>query len=116
MANLQEVWSRLKETQKKQKEIRNTYKDALANLASYQEIVEKLKILKDRKKGIEDQIKGDFGSEFDKLEGFKLDIQTDRELLSDMALTQLMKGETVSITDENDDEYEPKFSVSFKKV
>jgi hypothetical protein len=40
----------------------------------------------------------------------------DAELLADLALNQLVSGETVEIVDENDQKYEPIFSVRFKKV
>jgi len=116
MANLEEVWTRIRETQKKQKDIRNSYKDALATSPTYQETLDKFNTLKEKKKSIEAQIKNSFGSEFDKLESMKLDIQTDKELLSDIALTQLMKGQTVELKDEHDNEYEPHFSVKFTKV
>ena len=116
MANLEEVWARIRETQKKQKSIRDSYKDALATSPSYQEVIDKFNALKEKKKSIEAQIQSGFGSEFEKLDGMKLDIQSDKELLSDIALTQLMKGQTVELKDEFDNEYEPHFSVKFTKV
>jgi hypothetical protein len=64
---------------------------------------------------LESQIKADFQSEISKLEAIKQDIDTDKQLLTDMALTKLMKGETVEIKDEYENTYEPIFSVNFKK-
>jgi len=115
MANLQEIFNRLEETRKKQKEIRAMYKDALSNSSEYKEIAEKVKTLRDRRKQIEETIRADFSSEFTKLDDYKIDIASDMELLSDAALTQLMKGETVEITDQYENKYEPVFSVKFKK-
>jgi len=37
-------------------------------------------------------------------------------LLTDLAINTLMSGETVKITDAENNEYEPKFSVSFRKT
>lgn len=116
MANLQEVFDRIKETQKKQKEINSMYKDALANSQQYQEMVDKLKTLREKKKALEGQIKESFSTEISKLETMKMDIKTDKEMLSDIAITNLMKGQTVQVKDEYDNEYEPTFSVNFKKV
>lgn len=116
MANLQEIFNRLEETKRKQKEIRKMYKDALSNSSEYQEIAEKVKKLRDRRKQIEDSVRADFSGEFTKLDDYKIDIASDMELLSDAALTQLMKGETVEILDENQNRYEPVFSVKFKKT
>ncbi|MFH1292215.1 MAG: hypothetical protein ABIH87_03385 [bacterium] len=116
MSNLQEVFNRIKETQKKQKEINSIYRDALASSQQYQEITEELKVLRDKKRSLEGEIKQGFTSELDKLESIKLDIKTDKEVLNDVALTTLMKGQTVQVKDEYDNEYEPVFSVNFKKT
>ena len=116
MVNLQEVFNRIKETQKKQREINAMYRDALTNSQQYQELIEKLNVLKEKKKSLEGQIKEEFSSELSRLETIKLDIKTDKEMLSDIALSALMKGETVQVQDEYDNEYEPIFSVNFKKT
>jgi len=116
MANLQEVFNRIQKSKKEQKDIKSMYRDALSNSQVYQKTVEELNELKEKKKKIEDQIKEDFRQEFDKLETLKADIENDNMLLSDAAISQLMKGETVEVTDINDNKYEPIFSVKFKKV
>ena len=115
MSILQEVFDRIQKSKKEQKEIKAMYSDALALHQEFQKINEELKTLKERKKKIEDSIRDDFGSEFSKLETLKVDIENDKLLLSDAALTQLMKGETVEVTDEHEQKYEPLFSVRFKK-
>ena len=116
MANLQEVFDRIQKSKQEQKEIKSMYRDALANSKVYQTTVEDLKTLKEKKKKIEDQIKEDFRSEFDKLDTLKADIENDNMLLSDAAITKLMKGETVEVTDNKDNKYEPLFSVRFKRI
>jgi len=116
MVNLQEVFNRIKESQKKQKEISAMYRDALASSQSYQETIDEYKQLREKKKRIENDIKSEFSAEITKLESLKLDLKTDKELMSDIALTQLMKGETLELKDEYDNEYEPIFNVKFKKV
>jgi len=116
MAKLQDIFSRIKDLKKEQKEIKTVYRDALSVSKQYQDVVEEIKGLREKKKKIEADIKSQFTSEFDKLDSISLDIKTDNELLSDAALNQLMKGETVQITDEYDNEYEPLFSVKFRKV
>jgi len=115
MQDLQEVFNRIKESQKKQKDINSIYKDALEGSQSYQETNDKLKALREKKKSIEGSIRSDFGSEFTKLEGIKMDLKTDKELMSDIAMSQLMKGQTVEVKDEYENDYEPIFSVKFKK-
>ena len=115
MANLQEIFNRIQQTKKEQKDIKSMHRDALANSNSLQEIIEELKTLREKKKGIEDTIKSDFLAELEKLDTLKLDLENDMMLLSDAALSKVMNGELVEITDEYENKYEPIFKVQFKK-
>lgn len=114
--NLQEVFKRIQEKKKEQSELKKMYRDALSINGEYQEVLEELEALKLKKKKIEAGVQSDFKEEFDKLEGLKLNIAGDNQMLSDIALTQLTSGETVKIVDDNKTEYEPIFTVRFKKV
>ena len=96
--------------------IKSSYRDALASSVQYKKITDELKELRTKKKEVEDSIKADFHNEFTKLDDLKIDLESDYELLSDIALTQLMKGETVKVTDEFETNYDPIFSVKFKKA
>jgi len=115
MAKLQEVFERIKQTKKEQREIKKIYRDALSTNNEYQNLVEKLNDMKEKKKQLEEVVKGDFKSEWNKLEGMKLHIASDYELLSDLAINQLVKGEKVEVFDDRD-EYEPVFNVRFVKA
>lgn len=106
---------RIQKSLKEQREIKSIYREALDQHQEYKKINDEQKAIKDRKKKIEESIKDDFRSEFDKLDTLKLDIENDRLLLSDAALSQLMKGETVEVVDEKEQKYEPIFSVKFKR-
>ena len=114
--NLQEVFKRIQEKKKEQSELKKMYRDALSINGEYQEVLEELEALKLKKKKIEAGVQSDFKEEFDKLEGLKLNIAGDNQMLSDLALTKLTSGETVKIVDDNKTEYEPIFTVKFKKV
>src|SRR3989339_323772 len=111
MSKLQEIFNRMLESKKEQREIKKMYRDALSTSKVYQDVLEELKVLKDRKK----KIKDNFRSEFDKLDTLKTDIESDKMLISDVAINQLVKGEMVEITDQYENKYEPIFSVRFKK-
>jgi hypothetical protein len=115
MSKLQEVFERTLETKKEIKTIKAMYKDALANSRRYQEINEEMKVLKEKKKEIEDGIKDDFRSEFDKLEILKADLENDNMLLSDIAISKISKGERVEVVDSNNTPQEPVFGVKFKR-
>lgn len=116
MSNLQEVFIRIRENRKEQKKMKDAYRDALNNSASYKAISEEYKDLKTKKQQIEGDIKSQFSADFTKLDDMKIDLDSDLDMLSDMALTTLMKGETVKVKDEFDVEYDPFFSVKFKKA
>lgn len=113
MDKLQEIFTRLRETKKQQKIIKSQYRDALTNNTEYGGVVEDLKKLREKKKQIEDGIRAEMAEDFNKLEDLKYDLATDLELLNDAALTTLMKGEKVEVTDEYQQPYEPKFKVTF---
>lgn len=115
MANIQEIFDRIQKTKKEQKDIKAMYKDALLNSKALQDVTEELKILKDKKKSIEDSIKADFSSEFDKLDTLKADLENDTMLISDATLSAALKGEIVEIKDQYENKYEPIFKVQFKK-
>ncbi len=116
MQQLQDIFNRIRETKKEQKVIRDQFKDALANSGEYAKIKEDLDRMRLRKKQIENQVREEFGSDFEKLDKLSLDVKTDNEMLSDIALNQLVKGEEVAIVDEAAHRYEPIFSVRFKKI
>lgn len=116
MQDIQEIFNRIQEIKKKQKDIRSSYKEALASSQEYVELVDKLRTMREKKKQLENTIKSDFSSEFTKLDDLKVDLESDMEMLSDIAMTKVMKGETIEIKDEYENNYEPVFTVRFKKA
>lgn len=113
--NIQEIFKRIQDKKREQRDLKKIYRDALSINGGYQESLEELESLKLKKKKIEAGVQADFKEEFDKLEGLKLNIAGDSQILSDLALTQLTSGQPVKIIDENKVEYEPIFTVRFKK-
>jgi predicted nuclease with TOPRIM domain len=116
MSKIQEIYDRIKEFKEEQKIIREAYKNELSNNGDYQEIKDELDSLKQKKKEIEADIKRSMSNDFIKLEDLKLDIDTDNEMISDLAINQIMKGETVQIEDEFGNKYDPIITVKFKKA
>jgi len=116
MSKAQEIFNRILETKREQRDIKTIYRDALSTSGKYQDLVEEIKVLKEKKKQIEDSVKSDFSSELDKLETLKADLQNDNQLLSDVIMSQVARGEKIEITDVHDTQYEPIFSVKFKKT
>ena len=116
MSNIQEVFSRIRKNKEEQKKLKEAYKDALENSPSYREINEEFKEIKIKKKQIESDTKAQFSAELTRLEDMKIDLESDLEMLSDIALNKIIKGEEVKVVDEHETEYEPVFSVKFKKI
>ena len=116
MNNLQEVFNSIQEVKKEQKTLQAVYRDALANSKSYQEITEKLKALREEKKKIENAIQTDLREELTKLDAIKQNIESDKVMMSDLALNEFTKGNHIEIVDQYSNKYEPLFSVKFKKI
>lgn len=116
MQNIQDIFNRMRATKKERKDIQIQYKDALSALQEYKDINEKLRGHKLRKQQIENEVKAELGQQYQKLESLKKDLELDKELLADVAISTLMKGETVQVEDDDKNTYEPIFSVKFKKT
>jgi ribosome-binding ATPase YchF (GTP1/OBG family) len=114
MEKLEKVYHRLQKTKKEKREINKMIKDELASTERYQELLEEMTKLREEKKSIENEVKS--GSDGDRLEELKVDIQSDQELLADIALNMYANEESVEITDENDVKWYPQFKVAFKKA
>jgi len=116
MKEAQEVWSRIKEKQTAQKTLKDIHRSVLANSQEYQLVLEELKVLKEKKKKVQSSLESDLKEEFQKIDEIKSDIASDREMLSNIALSQLLKGEKVELSDEHNNKYGPVFSVRFEKI
>lgn len=116
MQDIQAIFQRVEENKKKMKDLKESYKDALSTSQQYKESTEELNVLKEKKKEIENTLKGQFASEFMQIEDLKIDVASDQDLMSDIALTQVMQGGQVMVKDQYENEYEPVFKVAFKKT
>jgi len=116
MEKLQTVFDRMQKRRKELKEIRKMYKDGLDNDTRYNNLVDEIKTHRDKKKQIELEVQEHLGETFMKLEELRDDIATDQQMINDIAMTTLMDGKTVEVTDEYNNRYEPEFKVSLKKA
>ncbi len=116
MQDIQEIFKRINETKMERKKVADIRKETRANSKPYQDAVEEYEAARAKKKEIESALDVELSSELEQLERFKQSLESDQEMLSDIVLTKLMKGETVELMDENETAYEPVFSVRFKKT
>lgn len=116
MQNAQEIFIKMREMKKEQKDLKDMYRDALSQADEYEEIVEQIKQLREKKKQIEARIQSQMGKAWQKLDDIKYEMETHKEMITDVALTTMMKGETVEVKDEYENSYEPIWKVNFKKA
>ena len=113
MKNIKEVFEKIQEHKREQREISKSVRDALYASVEYRELNEKLQNLRIKKIQLERSVRGDVEQKIDLL---KLHIKDGTQVMSDIALTTLMKGESIKLVDSENNEYEPVFSVRFKKT
>lgn len=116
MNDLPSIHARIRKTQKEMKELNAVVRDTFAASQALKNINEDIKDLREKKRRYEAEIKQECSGELEKVERLKQGLKADQQLLSDVALTKFMKGETIELTDENDVKYEPVIKVSFKKT
>ncbi|MFC1623474.1 hypothetical protein ACFL16_03665 [Patescibacteria group bacterium] len=110
MQDIQELFAKLQEVKKEQANIRKEYKFSLENDAQYTEIVDESRILREKKKKIEDSHKPP------RLDELKDEANDLNEMISDIAMSTLMEGKNIYVKDQYENEYEPAYKVTFKKI
>ncbi|MBP6886300.1 MAG: hypothetical protein KBC02_03620 [Candidatus Pacebacteria bacterium] len=115
MKSVQDIFDRLQEKKNQVKVVRRKYKDELGASSEYQKITEELDKLRAKKKVYEQSIREQSGAAFGKIDDLALAIRQDTQMLSDVALTSIMKGERVEVKDQYSG-YEPVFTVRFKRT
>lgn len=115
MPNLEEVYNRMQDKKRETREIARSFKDELAQHARYPQLMEEYDKLRAEKKAIENEVRNGSSADAAKLETLKLDIKSDKEMLSDIALNMYAEGKTVEIIDRHNARWTPQFTVNFKK-
>ncbi|PIR89493.1 MAG: hypothetical protein COU07_01165 [Candidatus Harrisonbacteria bacterium CG10_big_fil_rev_8_21_14_0_10_40_38] len=100
---------------KELRELKKIYKDTLASNSNYQELLEKLKEIKEQKKRTETIVSNELATEVEKIETLKRGIADDKQLLSDMSWNSIVKGESISVVGPDEHPYDPIFAVRFQK-
>jgi len=114
MKQIQLLFDETLQIEKDKKYKMDDYKNLLSENIEYNNLKEEIKSLRDKKKRIEENALAECGIEIDDI---NREIRGNKEMLSDIAITQLMdKGKVEKISDEYGNEYEPVIKVSFKKV
>ena len=115
MATIREVLERLEKNKHERKIIKETIGQALLGSAAWVKCDEEVKQEKSRLNGIKQTVLSSFQGDVDELERLNNEIKNDSEVLSDIAMTMFMKGESIDI-EHKGKRYEPKIKVSFKQM
>lgn len=116
MPQLEEVYQRMLDKKKEKRDIAKGLQDALKHDTRYQKLIEETKKLREEKKSIENRTYAESAADAQKIDLLDLEIKSDAEMLTDLALNKYVAGETVEVTDRYNVKYVPEFSVTFKKV
>jgi type I site-specific restriction endonuclease len=97
------------------RELNKMFRDELRNSSEYQTITDELQTLREKKKSIENAVRGASQAALANLDLLKLDVKSYTEMLSDVALNKYAANENIEIVDENNAKWLPTFTVKFKK-
>lgn len=114
--DIQEIFNQIKEKKEQLKDLRVVCKDLLAASEEYKDLEEQMKTLREKKKKVISMVNAQCANEITKIEDLKIDIESDEEMMNDMAMAKYTKGESIELKDKYDNTYEPVFSVKFKKT
>ncbi len=115
MRNIQEIFERIQDNKKQQRDIKSMYRESLAALPEYRDVTEKIEDLKNKKRQIEFRVQEELAGYFEKLDLLKVNMNGDNAMLNDIAVTQFMQGERITLVDSYKNTYEPIISIKFKK-
>lgn len=116
MKDIKQVYLQMQQKKRKKNELGKMIRDALSVHPQHKELTEELKRLREKKKSVENQVMADCLAEADQIDLLKLEISAANELLSDIALSMYVGGQTVEIVDEERGvKLTPTFSVKFQK-
>lgn len=115
MSKLQEVYREIQEKKKRKKELDTMFKDELRASGQYEKLAEEAKVLREKIKAFQNDVRSRSMKDAQELEELKAEIASEQEVLADMALNAYVKGETVQVVDDYDNKWVPQFKVNFKK-
>jgi uncharacterized coiled-coil DUF342 family protein len=116
MKDIQEIFNELQGLKKDVSETRKDYRNILTQDPEYQSILDDMEEFKINKKATEESAKTSLGSSWEKLEENVQKIKDLEQIITDVAMTNLMDGKTVEVRDEWDTLYEPIYKINFKKA
>ena len=115
LARLQELHNELREMKDERKKLKQVLKDELTHQPRHAELVEEILVLKTEKSQIEGHVREASPKDAQRIDDLDEEIKASEELMSDMALSLIMKNESVELKDKYENKYAPLIKVLFKK-
>ncbi len=115
-SRIKELHNEILASEKKKKEIMTVIKEAYQKSKEFEELMEQMKTFRARKKQIEEGIRKEYSAEFNSLDDLKTDIKDSKMVLSDLIWNELIKNNSVEVTDQYDNKLVPQVIVTLKKA
>lgn len=116
MMQLQLVFNELEGKKQELRVLKMDLKTILEDNPEYTTAAEQIKSFRNRQKIIKLQTEEANSKLMDKIDKIKIDLQLQKELVTDTAINQLMAGETVEVEDMDGKKRIPVWKVTFKKT
>lgn len=113
---LQLVFNEVDEKRNKLAILKRSLKDQLESLADYQSITDELEVLNQKKKQLIANVMSDNKKEVEEIDKLTLDLKSQKQLISDVALKDYLAGKKIEIVKPDGAIMEPVFSVKFVKT
>jgi len=113
---LQLVFSKTDEKKNDLAILKRQVKDDLEAMVEYQELLKQEEKIRQKKRDIINAFNSNNKDLIDKISLIKVDLDSQKQLLSDVAIKEYLAGKTIQITDKKGFILEPVFSVKFKKT
>lgn len=113
MQDIQEIWNRLEEKKQERKELKKMMRNIYMEDEGYQNLFAERQQINAKMKSIRVVIDQNYTDIITKIQDLTIDIDSDKELLTDITTSRVMKGESVVVVDKYEQECFPLFSASF---
>jgi hypothetical protein len=113
---LQLVFSKTDEKKNDLAVLKHQLNDEIKALAEYQKILDEEAALKLKKQQIILSVKQNNREMIDKMDSLKIDLDSNKQMLSDVALSDFIAGKDIRVTDRNGFIMEPIFTVKYRKT
>ena len=115
MPDIKDIHKELEAKRRELRELNKMMRDELSASKEYCDLVDEGKTLRDKKKSVENDVRGRNSEALGKIDLLKLEIKAITEQLSDVAINKYAANESIEFMDENNNRWMPVFTVKFKK-